>query len=86
MSHFTFLLPSGIACILLVSTGEKSTWPIDLLDHTIEVLQTRHNFANSIKKSVTDGRSEFPNKADRPKLVDRLVDIVMENVDSLRAA
>jgi hypothetical protein len=57
----------------------------DLVEPVLQLLRTNTSFAASIKKSVADARSEFPREVDRPTLVDRLVEVVMMNVDALKA-
>ncbi|KAJ7759826.1 hypothetical protein B0H14DRAFT_2974143 [Mycena olivaceomarginata] len=71
-------------CIVLVSTGERSEKPITLVDPTIQLLQNRLDFGVTITSSVQTALSEFPQEVNHEKLICRLVDIVIENVDSLR--
>jgi hypothetical protein len=68
-----------------VSTGHKSRQPFSLVDRTIKLLKQNSSFAESIRTSVADACWEFPEETEVDTLIDRLVGIVMKNVDSIRA-
>lgn len=76
---------SLVACIIFVSTGHKSRQPFSLVDRTIKLLKQNSSFAESIRTSVADACWEFPEDTEVDTLIDRLVGIVMKNVDSIRA-
>jgi hypothetical protein len=72
-----------VACIIFVSTGKRSRQPFILVEPTIKILKQNEDLAQSISPSVREACSEFPEESQVHKLIDRLVEIVLEHVHGL---